>query len=336
MWPRITGLLLCFVAIGVPPSASAQSSRTGAGCQETRTLPTRQKWARFAMVQGRVTAIVAHGQSGSLSCEDPDEGRMETFGVHATPEAASVRYTFRSPHETTSYHFDGSDQLTIDRAWQPAETPGHDPAPARRLIFTQHPLRGIEVVVEEADVGPAYYASSWWHLLLTEPELAKQEVLPLLERLRSDWQLELQGEQIESLLLEHPLGDSAPPLEDLVARLADGRFEVRRQADRQLRTIGPRLLPFLDQLDPRQLSAEQVERIRSLREGLVPPGEDTPHRVAGWLSYDARLGEPWLRSPDSARQLFARRQLARLEHPRSLNGAQTEAQRVAQQPKSLR
>jgi hypothetical protein len=306
VWRGITRL----VVYGIISTFALGLRAAEPACRPTQPLAARQKWAQFAIQQGQIQVLVARGQTGTLSCQATDtEDWEETFGVHTTPQSISVRYTYRSPRDTASYHFSGQDHLVIERSHWSEDSSPDNLAAARHVKISQSPQQGIEVVILKDDHKQMYQAPTWWHLLLAEPELSSSELIPLLTRLRPDWRLELQAGRIESLLRAQPLDDPIPPLDQLVGQLADDRFEVRRRADRELRAHGPLLLPFLNQLDSRRFSAEQRIRIARLREGLGSQGEDTPHRVAGWLSYDAWLGRCWLESPQPERQQFARRQL---------------------------
>jgi hypothetical protein len=332
MW-RTWSLLILTLAVLVGDTAVAWSEE--ASCPTTKPLTVRQKWVRFAIMQGRLTASVALGQTATLTCGNEGQWQEETFGVHANPQGTSVRYTIRQGRETTTFHFAGPDNLTVERITAvaadevigPDNSPptadgqgsnaSHDvtqPSDARpRLTLRQQTGSEIELILGEPGIGPSYQAPTLWHLMLTEHDLAETELFPLLERLRPDWQLERKARQIESLLVAQPLSEPAPALEDILARLGDNRFEVRRRADQELRSHGPSLLPLLDQLDPRQLNSEQTLRIRKLRESMVIVGDDLPHHVAGWLSYDRRLGERWLARGSNEHHAFAKRQQSALD-----------------------
>jgi hypothetical protein len=292
------------------------------GCQPEQSLVTRQKWAQFVVRQGRVTVLVARGQTGTLACQGPDHDWEETFGIHATPEALSVRYVYRRPADSATFQFSGPDQLEIERIRSVPETPGAVAPATRRVTFRQIPNRDLELTVRNGDSEQTAHAPTIWHLLLLEPELCRRELLPLFQSLRPRWQLEHQAAHLESLLWTQTFERPVPPIDLLMARLKDERFEVRRQADRELRAHGPMLWPFLAELDTRRMTAEQARRVHHLRESLATPSEDTPHRVAGWLAYDARLGRRWRESSEPARRQFALRQLGTLEA----------AQAVARQP----
>ena len=60
---------------------------------------------------------------------------------------------------------------------------------------------------------------------------------------------------------------------------------------RELRALGVGLLPYLDQLDPADLSREQRQRISRLETDLRANTDDTPQRMANWLVEDERT---WL------------------------------------------
>jgi hypothetical protein len=151
--------------------------------------------------------------------------------------------------------------------------------------------------------------------MLTEPAVARDCVTPLLETLRPDWELCAQAAEIEQRLYRLAAKTSPPRVErwhTLIAQLAEPRFVRREAADRDLRSEGPALAPFLKQLDRRWLDAEQRSRLKRIEESLESRGEDTPARVAAQLVYDQTTWLALLTREDGAQRTAAARHLCKL------------------------
>jgi hypothetical protein len=100
--------------------------------------------------------------------------------------------------------------------------------------------------------------------------------------------------------------------QDLVKQLGDDRFAAREAADRQLRSLGQPVLPFLSQLDRRRLDAEQRLRVDAIRGELLSVGEDTPHRAASRMLYDRSTWLVLIAREDAAQRAAAARHLCKL------------------------
>ena len=114
-------------------------------------------------------------------------------------------------------------------------------------------------------------ADTLWELLLGHREDCRVHLLPLLYKIRSDWQLLATADQVKGQLLT--LARSPVPTEHeswsrLVAQLGDDNFSKREEADRRLRANGRRVLVFLRTLDPQTLDAEQRFRVARIVRGL--------------------------------------------------------------------
>jgi hypothetical protein len=145
--------------------------------------------------------------------------------------------------------------------------------------------------------------------------VCETHLLPLLGALRPDWQLGATADEIEADLLQLAAAGRLPQTQrwaGLVRQLGDGTFNERRIAERELRKEGPAVVAYLKSLDPRHLDVEQRQRIRRVVTGLVSQTEDTPERVALWLTGDESAWLAILAREDAASQGLAAAQLARL------------------------
>ena len=152
-----------------------------------------------------------------------------------------------------------------------------------------------------------------WYLLLAEPELCRQHLLPLLNMLRGDWRLVETAQAIESQMLRIAAAyrpENIRRWSALVANLASDRFLIRQAADRELRSDGTTVIPFLQSLNRHHLDLEQSSRIASIVESQSDSAEDTPEQEACRLMDNQRLWLVLLGRPQESTRGVAARQLA--------------------------
>lgn len=286
------GLWVTFVVSG-----SAQSSGSG----NAQSLAARQRWARFVVTRGLVTAIMPHGQNATLSSGGPDEPRQEQFGIFCQSGVTTIRYERRTSNDLLQVVFSAPQQLMIERVPQGEGGPQH-------LTFHQS-SRGLTLTLVDHDGEQRYAAPTLWHLVLAHPQ-AGRALTEVLEQLRPDWGLAAQVERLEQQLLEDHRTGPRPQVERWVAELADGRFAVRQAADRELRLLGHSLLPLLDQLDETRLNSEQKRRLAAITQRLERGTEDTPAYAAAWLANDQRIWRAWEDSSQPRARLAAEHHLA--------------------------
>ena len=103
----------------------------------------------------------------------------------------------------------------------------------RQSIFANRALGPITLTVEQDGVTREVQGESVWYLLLAEPELCRQHLLPLLNMLRGDWHVVETAQAIESQMLRIA-GEYRPEnlrrWNRMVADLASDRFIVRQAA----------------------------------------------------------------------------------------------------------
>jgi hypothetical protein len=136
-----------------------------------------------------------------------------------------------------------------------------------------------------------------------------------LESLRPDWGLRQQAAAIETRLFTTAQNAPAPDesrWQELVKQLGEARFAAREAADRELRSLGQPVLPFLSQLDRRRLDAEQRVRVDGIRQSLLALGEDTPSRAASRMLYDRGAWLVLLAREDAAQRAAAARHFCKL------------------------
>lgn len=182
--------------------------------------------------------------------------------------------------------------------------------------FVQLPGHSLTLSVGSGEHRQVYRAATLWYLLLSEPEVAEEHLLPLLDLLRPNWRLMDTVAEIEHALMRGVELDIVPDRSDwatLVDELADDRFSVRRQADLRLRGMGPAIVPFLESLDREQLDAEQQFRIRRILALYHrQETEDVPARLGSLAVSDPRAWLALLNREERSQRQLAANQLSRL------------------------
>jgi hypothetical protein len=182
--------------------------------------------------------------------------------------------------------------------------------------FKQAANEKIALTVGSGAGQQVFRAQGVWQLLITQPQLCRQHLVPLLEMLRPDWRLADTAARIEEKLLQEVGADGAAKRGHwaaLVAELADESFAKRQAADRALRADGAGAIAYLRQLDFNRLDAEQQFRVQRIIEALGgQQGDDSVDQAVAALAGDPAVWLALLGRPDSATRQTAARQLATL------------------------
>jgi hypothetical protein len=272
-------------------------------------LASRPGWAGFAVVGGRLAVLDAPPRyEKRTGCADAEGQVSESICIKSAGQAAAVLYEFVSPQQRLTVEAVGGERVEVHRTTLTEEAP-------LELHLVQSPGRDLVLTIGAGSSRREYSAPNFWRLMLAEPELSRDCVVPLLESLRPDWGLRQQAAAIEARLFQ--LANDAPPpdearWQELVKQLGHNRFIDREAADRELRSVGQAVLPFLSQLDRRRLDAEQRIRLEGIRRSLLAAGEDTPSRAATRMLYDRDAWLVLLARDDAAQRAAAARRLCQL------------------------
>ncbi|MCA9099751.1 MAG: hypothetical protein R3C10_08580 [Pirellulales bacterium] len=244
---------------------------------------------------GRIVALSAP----TNRLHQPGSDEKESLRIQAEDGETLMRYELLDEEDHVLVDIGAGSSVTIDRdpgrgtAFAPvhfeqfaaALASGYQPTPPA----ADDQRSGVELVIGRTDGKLAVSAPGIWSLLVVEPELCREHLNPLLEVLHTGWRLEQQAASVEEqLVLMVQAGDLEVTAywDDLVTRLADESFAVRRRADRLLRQAGVDVLPYLHAVDVSRLDAEQRMRIREVTRSLSEDVEaDTP-RLAAWQLVD--------------------------------------------------
>lgn len=271
-------------------------------------LQNNLRYVHIGMAGGRVTATAAFS-GRNISSNTQSEERQETLEVSMANQTPSLKYSLTTKTFKVGVELMNGNQLHIRR--EPLGTG------TMKLLEFQQPAEGKLTVQVGADAeAKKYEADSIWHLITAEPDLAKNDLEPLLRLIRPGWPLASITKSIEESLFKQA-GNSGSfdrrAWGALVSQLGSSKYVDREDADRKLRELGQTVVPFLRNLQADSLDPEQAYRIRIIvRRYQSDEKEDSPEAVAGWLAADPEI---WyalaVRSPASRRSLI-RDQLERI------------------------
>lgn len=245
-------------------------------------LAAQLREVRFVVVTGRIQAGTEQ-LGGSVTSSTRQADREERLTVNLMSGVPTIDYHLTTPDVQVSLELREGNQLSIKRITK-------SDAGDEELAFTQPADGALTLVVGQEPDARTWTAPTLWHLLLEEPELGRQQLVPLIELLRPGWQLRETADAIEQSLTRTPSARRTAQREhwsSLVAQLADDDFSVRQAAQRDLQNAGPAVISYLRSLDPDRLDAEQRSRIRRVIAALSgTDAEDTPRRAMTWLATD--------------------------------------------------
>ncbi len=303
------GIGILGIAAGLELLA-AESNPAGTELPRTPTLDNafRAEWVRFGISSGRVVPTGYRGINVSTRSEGAQP--RERLAIRIGLADAAIHYELNEADRELVLDISGRRRLSLRHT------------PKGQATFTavqyEQPAQGLVVLRIGAGADQkTYQAPSLWHLLIEHREVCRQYLVPLLRLLYRQGDLEKTATEIENALLVLARERRTPEKERWarwVAELADPNFATREAADRQLRRAGPIVVPFLEQIEPSRLDAEQQHRIRRIIAALSESSDaaDTPEHVAAWLAGDPGIWLAFLAHADESVRRLAAEQLAGL------------------------
>ncbi len=238
--------ILVVIAILLTPICAAlgqDSVRTEVLAAPSSSLWARQGWVRLEIIGGRIDAVF--NSSGQVR-EDVGD-RHEDLAVDGTDSNSSAHYD----SITSTEHFSAeivhgeaaAQRVAIRRESMPvvpskaagiASQPANSPAKVEKEIveLRQSGMGPVSLLVTTGGQTQKIEAPSLWHLLITEPKISEQHLIPLLESLRADWRLASTAADARQQLLKAAADrreDQRARWAALVAALGDPRFSVRQR-----------------------------------------------------------------------------------------------------------
>lgn len=299
---RITGTrAIAVVLLGLLAAGEARARET----LLSKTMQSRSKYMRFAVVDGRVwlqwTRLISmSSNSSSGSVKESVRVRNQNGRLH-------LSYERTAKDESLKVSVSGNgDVVSISRAprGQSAIVP---------VEYRQNPREKITFSTGDGDRKQTFSANELWQLLIIRQKECEEHLLPLLEVLRPDWKIAETVAGIEDKLL-HGVSEEIVKRrrrwDSLVEQLGDERFAKREAADRALRADGSAAIGYLRQLDFDRLDAEQRFRIRRILEAIGAENKgDSAEKVAERLAGDPAVWLALLARPEPESRKTAARQL---------------------------
>jgi hypothetical protein len=291
-------------------------------------LANRLPSVRFYVDTGRLQAIANEAGVERENSSDLGTSRREKLILNTNADQdASVQYELSTGDEQLTANIVDGQQFTISR--RPAKD-SHGP-----VVEFHQPQEGpLTLSVIDRGVVHDLKGPTIWHLLLSEPKICRQYLLPLLEMFRPEWHLAETARSVETQMLR-TAGEFRPEnlrgWDSLVADLASDRFADRQRAEHELRAGGAAVIPFLQGLDHRRLDYEQWSRIQHIIEAADTDEEDRPESVSSRLMADRHVWLVLLDRPDESTRRTAAGALAYLfGEPIQFDPAATESIRQRQ------
>lgn len=295
---------------------------------QSGNLPTKTQCVRFEIMQGRLTATCsAQSFSRSASAAHPSGSPSESLSISAEGGKPTVRYEWKDARQEVLIEFFAGTDVRISR-----EPRGDALQP--RVKFEQLTGKDLKLTVEIGDSRRAIGAPTIWHLLLCEPAMCREHLLPLLELLRTDWLLAERVERLSGALVDMcqaGIIDQRERCAALVDKLGSDSYQARQEADRELRTLDQAFAANFRRLDLTRLDPEQRQRLRKIADDLAVRSADTPERAAVWLLDDQTVWLTLLSHEQAAYRHVAALQLSRIcDRPIEFDPAAAEIERKAQ------
>ncbi len=290
-------------------------------------IQSNLRYLRIRMVGGSIQFTTLDPTRSSNTSTRNDD-RQERLSLNYDSGLVTMVYEMTTP--ATQVTFNVTDGVEVIVRRQPQTGPG-----GSHVEFIQPVAGELSLRVGDGDARRECRAETFWHLLLAEPQLCREHLVPLLELVRPAWQLAQSAPLIETALrrkaaLYEPR--NRRELATLIAALGSDEFAQREAAERELRDGGQMILPFLRGVDRSRLDAEQSYRLRGIIGALgSEETEDTADRVANWLAGDPHVWYSLLSREDPGlRQLAARQLSLLLEMPVEFDASADAAKHRAQ------
>ncbi len=275
-----------------------------------QSLLSQQHNVRVEVVMGRLFVRTVHmGTKRRLDVNASDQpGVDESLSVMLGDPRVNLRYKFHNDQERLTLDVTDGFNFSLERHPAPGVTGW------TVQYFQQHqgPIR-LHLALDDA--MKTIEADSIWQLILEHPQDAERHFLPLLTRLDPRLALSQSCDDVRQQLIQivsQPTLPPRPELMKIVQQLNHKSFAKRRAATKQLHDFGQPIVGFLNDLDPKLLSAEQRRRIKQIQSRLVQPELDTSERVAARLVANPRVWCEILASRDVRTREIATRHLSYL------------------------
>jgi hypothetical protein len=290
-------------------------------------LARQINFLRTRMIAGRIW-VTSNDPTRSTNIHTRDTDLREHLQINFDSGLVSLTYEMVTPDVQLTITVTDGDEVIVRR--QPKKAAGD-----WALEFVQPANGQLSLRATQGAQKLQMRAPSYWHLALGCPQVCEKQLLPILEILHPGWNLTQTAAALEVSLERNakryrPLDRNR--LQELLRDLGSDQFARREAAERQLRTAGQAILPFLRAVDRNRVDAEQAYRVRSVIHGMNSDmEEDTPENLAPWLTGDPYIWFALLDREQEPTRRFAAEQLGRLlDKPIAFDPAAGAAERAKQ------
>ena len=280
---KLTVPLLATVCFALTTSAF-EPDRGGEG---KRFIPA--SLARVEIVLGRLQLSNEHFRIGAaFERTQLEDGRERTRSISISTYRGRPTLQFRDSGGDEHIHL----SFKADRNVDIEQTVGRDQdSYSMRYHQTNDGSISLHVDFSDGRDSLEIESLSLWHLAMEEPRAFDAYMLPCLCRLEPSWQIARMIETVRGIkkipLLKGLNGD-AEDFNRLIKQLDAELSAERTAAMSQLESMGVAAEPRLRQCLTTQLTSQQEQSVKRLLNGLQPSGNDTPMRIAIWLSDDLK------------------------------------------------
>ena len=269
-----------------------------------QALFERLRWARFELVRGRLEVRdIRRGQNRSITVEHHEIMVREHISFRIDNQDLLLHYERKGPQDSLILDVLGNRLLTL--RWIPT-------SPEKQEVFYHQDLKQVRFQVG-GEKGQEHQAAHLWLLFLEHPEDCQRHLVPMLETLRQNWQLGRSLDTVETNLIRTALTPPAIDMDHLrekITELRSGPYRQRRAADLAIRSMGHEIVGILEEIDTRDLNAEQRLRIRRICESMSSHSADTPLSVTSWLKSSPSTWLCLMKNPDWTIRVSAHQRLA--------------------------
>ena len=281
-------LLLAVLGLSVAQEASFAQRPPGAECPgSTRSASDEYRdtgyfaatgVVRFQLIQGRLQLDAPRHRKGSQNREAGDV--YESITVTAARGIPSLHYVFQSPHHQLTLSVQHATHVRIESIL---------PKTGERAVLDQPRNGPITFQIHQGDLNRSCSGTTLLHVRLDDPASFDLHCGRLIQQLLRGRSLKQLNDEISVAVLKQISKHEPTVVEEVrecVQKLRSPKLATRRKAEKQLLSWGVTILPIIDAINPDDLDAEQVDRLRHIRTKFRSREDDTARSLAMLLIND--------------------------------------------------
>lgn len=235
-------------------------------------------YAKFHLIQGRLTLDSVKYRKGSQKKESGSVA--ECINVSACRGTPSVHYRLTTPRRELVLNAQSPERVQIESLLKSS---------GQRASLTIVPGKQVLMTIGPDNNERKYAGATLLHVRLDDPESFDAHWNCLLKRLLRGQSLKQLNKQVAEILLTEQsdsYGVSVAEIHQQIEKLRSSKISARRTAEQTLVRFGSCVLPVIATLNQRDLDAEQRNRLKKIRNKLLPFQDDTARSLAAMLIND--------------------------------------------------